>query len=107
MKIDRDKIFKKYNGFCSYCGGILIYKSFQIDHLIPKRKGGTDEETNLMPACRPCNLAKSTYDIEQFREKLKSDLNRLHKLSSLFRNLIRFRLVEVTNRGIVFYFEEV
>lgn len=29
-----------------------------IDHLIPRSKGGTDDESNLVIACRKCNEAK-------------------------------------------------
>ena len=32
----------------------------EIDHLIPKARGGTDEEANLWLACRMCNSFKRT-----------------------------------------------
>lgn len=31
-----------------------------MDHLLPKARGGTDEEANLWLACRLCNNAKRT-----------------------------------------------
>jgi hypothetical protein len=31
----------------------------EIEHIIPKSKGGTDDEENLWLACRSCNLFKS------------------------------------------------
>jgi len=30
----------------------------EIDHMIPKARGGTDEEANLWLACRMCNSFK-------------------------------------------------
>ena len=33
-----------------------------LDHSIPKAKGGTDDESNLAPLCRPCHDAKSAAD---------------------------------------------
>ena len=38
-----------------YVLGIL-----EIDHIIPKAKGGTDDESNLWLACRLCNNYKGT-----------------------------------------------
>lgn len=32
---------------------------FEIDHLVPSKKGGKKELTNLVTACRSCNLKKS------------------------------------------------
>jgi len=42
------------DGKCFYCKG----KATQTDHIIPISRGGTDEPTNLVPACRPCNSKK-------------------------------------------------
>ena len=30
----------------------------EVDHVIPVAKGGTDDPSNLVPACGPCNRAK-------------------------------------------------
>lgn len=43
-----------YGQPCHYCGT----PADTVDHLIPKSQGGTDDPTNLVPACRPCNSAK-------------------------------------------------
>jgi 5-methylcytosine-specific restriction endonuclease McrA len=31
----------------------------EIEHIVPRSKGGTDDEANLWLACRACNLFKS------------------------------------------------
>jgi hypothetical protein len=46
---------------CGYC---LTHQSYvpwtlEIEHIIPRSKGGADDETNLWLACRACNLFKS------------------------------------------------
>jgi 5-methylcytosine-specific restriction protein A len=41
---------------CRYCGG----PATTVDHLIPKARGGTDDDGNLVAACRPCNSAKGS-----------------------------------------------
>ena len=45
---------------CSYCGqkGCL-----SMDHLIPRFRGGPDDGSNLVPACRPCNSSKGSRDL--------------------------------------------
>jgi 5-methylcytosine-specific restriction protein A len=31
----------------------------QVDHIVPKSQGGTDDEANLRSVCRPCHDRKS------------------------------------------------
>jgi hypothetical protein len=46
---------------CGYCRTHQDYVPWplEIDHIIPKSKGGTDEQDNLWLACRSCNSFKS------------------------------------------------
>jgi len=48
--------FGKYR--CVRCGGWFSKDKIEIDHRIPKRRGGTDDIWNLQPMCRHCNRAK-------------------------------------------------
>jgi hypothetical protein len=45
---------------CGYCRSFQKYVLglLEIEHIIPKAKGGTDEEDNLWLACRLCNSYK-------------------------------------------------
>lgn len=43
---------------CAYCGE----PATEVDHVVPLRRGGVDEESNLVPACKPCNLGKVVHD---------------------------------------------
>ncbi|RUT08902.1 HNH endonuclease [Dulcicalothrix desertica PCC 7102] len=47
---------------CGYCRSLQIYVLglLEIEHIIPKAKGGTDDEENLWLACRLCNNYKGT-----------------------------------------------
>ena len=56
----RERVRKTASDRCGYClcrqeyvPGVL-----EIDHIVPKATGGTDEEENLWLACRMCNHAK-------------------------------------------------
>ena len=46
--------------FCHYCE--LWYKKKHItrDHIVPRAWGGVDEDFNIVPACRGCNMAKGS-----------------------------------------------
>ncbi|WP_328478506.1 HNH endonuclease [Actinoplanes sp. NBC_00393] len=40
---------------CSLCGLIVATTA---DHVVPLSRGGTNELTNLRPACGPCNYGR-------------------------------------------------
>lgn len=43
---------------CQYCGEVHSHRSLTIDHVHPKSRGGKNEWSNLVAACKPCNQAK-------------------------------------------------
>jgi len=56
---NRFHVFRKYRFRCVYCGGQPGAQHLHVDHFIPKSRGGSDNEENLVCACDRCNLAKS------------------------------------------------
>lgn len=44
---------------CQYCGRKAPDVVLEIDHIIPKSKGGLNRLDNLITACRECNIGKS------------------------------------------------
>lgn len=46
---------------CGYCHSSQRYVLglLEIDHIIPKARGGSDDETNLWLSCRMCNSFKA------------------------------------------------
>lgn len=48
-------IMAKTDGKCAYCG---TDENMTIDHMVPVGRGGTDDFSNLLPACRACNADK-------------------------------------------------
>ena len=102
----RHQVYEKYNGCCAYCGTLLEYKDMQVDHLHPVLKGGSNELSNLMPACRSCNHYKESFTLEQFRDRLSNTLDNF-KQSPLARLAHRYEVVpffDTWNKR--FYFEK-
>ena len=58
----RMRIYKEQSGICHICGGKISLKlkdphpkSFSLDHVIPRKYGGTDIKENLAIAHKRCN----------------------------------------------------
>lgn len=49
---------------CEYCHApeVLSTLEFEVEHIRPKAKGGTDDEDNLALACRSCNIHKGPHE---------------------------------------------
>lgn len=39
---------------------------YTIDHVIPVCKGGTDDDSNLVPCCKQCNMRKATRTLAEW-----------------------------------------
>lgn len=47
------------DGFaCRYCGRRPPEVALEVDHVLPKSRGGTDDPENLAACCRDCNSGK-------------------------------------------------
>ncbi len=58
-----DEVCKRYADTCIYCGSV---DKITIEHLQPVSKGGTNEASNLAPACLSCNSSKRDKTYEEF-----------------------------------------
>ena len=56
----RKRILKRDGGLCQPClKRDLITPATQVDHIINKASGGTDDDANLQSICKPCHDAKT------------------------------------------------
>ncbi|MFE1089560.1 HNH endonuclease [Streptomyces albidoflavus] len=60
----RTEIMARWGHRCAYCYGPAAH----LDHVIPLSKGGTDTESNMVPACMPCNLSKGAKTLAEWAE---------------------------------------
>lgn len=102
----REQVYKKCNGHCAYCGCVLNYKDMQVDHVKPLRIGGSDDITNMLPACRSCNHYKATLGLEQFRRYIYEIPLRLNRDNIPFQVGTRFGILKYSDEPVRFYFEE-
>ena len=54
----RFEILKRDLFTCQYCGASAPDVELHVDHILPVSRGGTNNELNLVAACKSCNLAK-------------------------------------------------
>ncbi len=71
----REYLLEKWNRKCSYCN--IKDVPLQIEHIVPKAKGGTNKISNLCLACDSCNKKKCSQDIEKFLGKKPEILKRI------------------------------
>jgi HNH endonuclease len=55
---------------CEYCRApeIVFNFPFEVEHILPQSRGGSDELDNLALACHACNLFKSDFETGQDEE---------------------------------------
>ena len=69
----RSFIFSRSGGKCVYCGA----KATEIDHVIPRAKGGTNSVYNLVASCKACNQMKSNLTLKEFGKLASKDFSKL------------------------------
>jgi hypothetical protein len=52
---------------CEYCHApeIIFNFPFEVEHILPQARGGSDDLNNLALACHACNLFKSDFETGQ------------------------------------------
>ena len=60
----REYLLEKWGRKCAYCGAENV--SLEIEHIIPRSRGGSNRVSNLATACNPCNVAKSKQTAVEF-----------------------------------------
>lgn len=68
-KLWKKTIKEEWNSKCAYCGSSF---NLTLDHIIPQKKGGNDIKTNVLCACKNCNISKGHspwkewYEVQDF-----------------------------------------
>ena len=67
----KHELFGKQEGHCGGCRMMFPFRNFEIDHVIPRAKGGSDHVDNLQLLCGACNRAKGTGTQAELIAKLR------------------------------------
>lgn len=60
----REYLLEKWSHKCAYCGATDV--PLQVEHILPKSRGGGDRVSNLTLACGPCNQRKGNQTAAEF-----------------------------------------
>lgn len=67
VALNRRAVFARDGHRCQYCGAAAE----NIDHVIPRSRGGPHAWDNVVASCRPCNARKRDYLLEDSGMRLR------------------------------------
>lgn len=59
VNFNRDTLWKRDEFTCQYCGDQLPARQLQIEHVMPRSRGGQTDFFNCVAACASCNARKA------------------------------------------------
>lgn len=73
----REYLLEKWRRTCAYCPATNV--PLQVEHIVPRARGGSNRVSNLTLSCAACNTAKGTQSVEDF---LAHDPQRLARIQA-------------------------
>ena len=67
----RQTLYGQQEGNCAGCASHFEARHLEVDHIISRRKGGTDHVDNLQLLCGSCNRIKGDRGMVYLRVKLQ------------------------------------
>jgi len=93
----REYLLEKWHRKCAYCGKKDV--PLEVEHIIPKSRGGSDRVSNLTLSCHECNQKKGKLTADEFGyPKIQKQANQSLKATA-FMNNIRWKLVNALGCG--------
>ena len=68
----RYEVLKRAKFRCELCGISAEIKALEVDHIVPRNRGGSDDPSNFQSLCYSCNAMKRDRDDTDFREVIES-----------------------------------
>ena len=81
-KKTRFEVFKRDGFACQYCGAHPPEVILHVDHINPVANGGKNNIDNLVTACQPCNLGKSSGLLSDIPMSLKDKAERVQEMEA-------------------------
>ena len=90
-------VLNRDNYTCQYCKGKSKNNKLEVHHIIFRRNGGSDEETNLITLCKTCHDKLHEGKIELKKKgKIKSQLKHATQMNSIRCQLLKLLECEET-----------
>jgi site-specific DNA-methyltransferase (adenine-specific) len=67
----KERLYEEQNGICNGCKVEFSIRNMEIDHIIPKSKGGGDYYENYQLLCSACNRKKGDRPMEYLRDEIE------------------------------------
>jgi 5-methylcytosine-specific restriction endonuclease McrA len=58
VKFTRHNVFERDKNTCQYCGSVFERTELNLDHVLPRDRGGLTTWENVVCSCIPCNTRK-------------------------------------------------
>ena len=58
VKFTRHNVFERDRNTCQYCGKVFERQELNLDHVLPRDRGGQTTWENIVCSCIPCNTRK-------------------------------------------------
>ena len=93
------KKLEKLNGDhkCAYCGKKDV--PLEIEHIVPRSRGGSNKVSNLTLSCHECNQKKVNLTAEEFGRLDVQKQTKQPLKATAFMNVIRWKLVNILKCG--------
>jgi len=93
----RNYLLEKFNHKCAYCGKKDI--PLEIEHIVPRSRGGSNRVSNLTLSCQDCNQKKGNKTAEEFGHPEIQKYAKQSLRATAFMNVIRWKLVNILKCG--------
>ncbi|MFT3916247.1 MAG: HNH endonuclease [Anaeromyxobacteraceae bacterium] len=88
VRFSRFNIYARDDNTCQYCGKRFRRAELNLDHVVPRSKGGSTSWENVVCSCIPCNLRKGGRTPEEASMRLLRNPTR-PRWTPTFRNAAR------------------
>ncbi len=94
----RLSVYLKSDKKCYYCGDILKWEDFTIDHIKARSNGGKNRKANYVCSCRDCNNTKGNMTVKQF-DNFISNLHMIMRSSQLWRVFVKHFKITIKRKS--------
>ncbi len=101
MKDWKLNVWRRDQSICQLCGKPVKGSQRTIDHIVPKKAGGTNHCLNCMTGCLDCNAKRKDMDIREFKEIYTIPKDNWIKIVWWIKQYISIRSDKITDKSYI------